>query len=206
MRRVDFAGIPPVIAMAAILAASCGTNEKEKARKDDDSREARPSRSAGITELRRELRDAEAALSASGPKLWSLDHRGDAPGPLPSPDRLPMPSDWAVDADKALALGKATGRPVLIDFGASWCAACQELERKTFTDEEFRAKAKRFIPVRVDLTEDEEDSPANKAARVRWNIKGLPLVLVLDSKGAEVARIEAFIEPRDLLAKMERVE
>ncbi|MCA9583673.1 MAG: thioredoxin family protein, partial [Myxococcales bacterium] len=41
---------------------------------------------------------------------------------------------WLHDYEEATTLAQATGRPLLVDFGASWCAACGELDRDTFSD------------------------------------------------------------------------
>jgi hypothetical protein len=51
----------------------------------------------------------------------------------------------------------------MVDFGASWCDACKELERKTFDDPRVVREGDRFIPVRIDLSpgqaNDEKRAP-----------------------------------------------
>jgi thiol:disulfide interchange protein DsbD len=41
---------------------------------------------------------------------------------------------WMEDYASAKQLAEQSSRPLLIDFGASWCGACGELERHTFSD------------------------------------------------------------------------
>jgi len=38
---------------------------------------------------------------------------------------------------------------MLVDFGADWCGACQELERDVLSDPRVVSEARRFVTVRV---------------------------------------------------------
>ncbi|MBP7866332.1 MAG: thioredoxin family protein [Acidobacteria bacterium] len=83
---------------------------------------------------------------------------------------------WRHDLDAALAEGAKTGKPVLVDFGASWCAACKELEKYTFSDDRVRKELEGYITVKVDMTDS--GTPENQALARRFGIRGLPVVLV----------------------------
>ena len=82
--------------------------------------------------------------------------------------------------------------------------AGKELEHKTFPDKEVIKAGGRFVAVKIDLTDDED--PTNAAIKKKYNIQGLPAVLLLDSSGTEVKRITEFVEPKVFLAALEQVK
>jgi len=99
---------------------------------------------------------------------------------------------WMTDENVALAKAKAEGRPMLIDFGAEWCPACKELEHETFPDANVRREAQRFVALRADLTDDDDEKV--KALRKKYGIDGLPVVILLDAEGKEVVRFNEFVK------------
>jgi thiol:disulfide interchange protein DsbD len=94
---------------------------------------------------------------------------------------------------------------MLIDFGASWCGACKELEERTFPDPRVREQGKRFVALHVDATDD--DNPDVSDVRQKYHAtEGLPVVLLFDSKGIEVVRFTEFVPPDRLAAAMRTVQ
>lgn len=114
---------------------------------------------------------------------------------------------WVEDIDVGRQTARAQGRPMLVDFGASWCGACGELERFTFSDPRVVAatRDRDVVPVHVDLSPG-KDTPKNKAALASYKQQGLPLVVLHRADGSEAARITGFVEPEEFLEILSKID
>lgn len=140
------------------------------------------------------------ASAGNGQGADVLVHEGEVRGDLPE---LAMPSRrgmWRANERKALAEARAQGRGVVIDFWAEWCDSCWRLERETYAEPELRrAMLEQFVPVRIDVT---EETRANREQLQRYAIVSLPTVLVLDSHGRVVDRIDEFLSSEAFLQRL----
>lgn len=75
----------------------------------------------------------------------------------------------------ALAAAKATNKPLLIIFGATWCHWCSELKNKTLKDAEVKKVLAKFIVYECDT--DKERDIASK-----FGITSLPNYKILNDK------------------------
>lgn len=112
---------------------------------------------------------------------------------------------WEHSEETAAARARAEKRPMLIDFTATWCGACQELAKDTFADPRVQARAveANFIAVKVDATND--DDPQVDKIKDKYRVKGLPTVVIYDSTGAERKRFTEFVGPEPFLKAIENV-
>jgi thiol:disulfide interchange protein DsbD len=110
---------------------------------------------------------------------------------------------WIQSETEGRAKATAQNKPVLVDFGATWCTACKELEHNTFPNPGVRTEAQRFIAIHVDATDD--DAPDTKRLQEKYKVIGLPTVIMLDNAGNEVARFNEYVPPEKFLAAMKKV-
>lgn len=108
---------------------------------------------------------------------------------------------WIPYSESVLAQAKAENQPVILDFMAEWCAACLELEEKTYTHPEFIELSKQFKLVKIDAT---EDLPEVKQILEKYKIKGLPTVMFINKKGDILSELTftQFLDWKDLKPKM----
>lgn len=111
---------------------------------------------------------------------------------------------WGDDYHAALARAQTEQRPLLVDFGASWCGACKELEQRTFSDPRVVREGSRFVPVRVDLSPG-KDSPEKRQVLASYASRGLPLVVLHKPTGEIASKVTSFVEPDDFLELMRAV-
>lgn len=81
------------------------------------------------------------------------------------------------DLARALQAAKADGRPVFVDFYATWCKNCSAMEHTTFASSAVKAKLQEFHEVRLQ-TEHPNQSPA-KEVLDHFKVMGLPSFVVL---------------------------
>lgn len=90
--------------------------------------------------------------------------------------------DGRTNAGFADVLGQARsdGKPVFIDFTASWCKNCAVMEKTTFKDGAVKLALADFVVVKY-VAEDPEN-PNTKAVMRHFGAQGLPTLVLLEAK------------------------
>jgi thioredoxin-related protein len=101
---------------------------------------------------------------------------------------------WETDFELAKKRAKEENKSILIDFtGSDWCGWCIKLNKEVFSTPEFQEyAAKKLIMVELDFPKKKE-LPAklkeqNEKLQEEYKIEGFPTVILLNSRGKEVAR------------------
>lgn len=114
--------------------------------------------------------------------------------------------EWIEDYETAVALAEEESRPMLVDFGADWCGACNELEHGAMSDPRVVIEAERFVRVRIDLSADEATPERWALVNETYDAAGLPLVVMHGSDGEESRRITGNVSADEFLAALQSVE
>ncbi|WP_290676073.1 protein-disulfide reductase DsbD [Aquabacterium sp.] len=107
------------------------------------------------------------------------------------------------ELDAALALAKAQGKPVMLDFYADWCTSCLEMERETFSDPQVQAHLKGAVVLQADVTVNTAD---DRALLQRFKLFGPPGIIFFDAQGQErtAAQVVGFQKPQDFLRSLQQ--
>ncbi len=94
------------------------------------------------------------------------------------------------------------GKPVFIDFTATWCLPCKELEIKTFSDPGVRQAFEKWVLLKADLTQY-SSGPVEELKKT-YGIEGVPTLIFIGVDGQERKNLRAvgFIPSGDLLQKI----
>lgn len=112
--------------------------------------------------------------------------------------------EWLHDEGAAVALAQREGRPLIVDFWAEWCVACKELDKHVWSDPRVRAKASRFVALKLDGT---DDSAAFQALSAKYGVLGLPTVVFVDPRGRESpARVVGAVTADEMLKYLEATD
>lgn len=102
---------------------------------------------------------------------------------------------WLIDFEAAKKKAEAENKDLLVDFtGSDWCGWCIKLVDEVFKHEPFKAGvADKFVLVELDFPKDKSKMSAetiaqNKDLQKKYQIKGFPTILLLDSKGRPFAQ------------------
>ena len=104
----------------------------------------------------------------------------------------------------ARSLEATRGKPVMVDFTATWCIPCKELETRTFSDRKVAAELGRFARIKADVTQSNE---ANAALMRQYGVVGPPTVIFLDANGRELRdlRLIGYEPPARFLERLKQI-
>jgi thiol:disulfide interchange protein DsbD len=108
------------------------------------------------------------------------------------------------EIEEAMTRSRQQGKPVILDFYATWCTDCVRMEKTTFNDPRVREALKRFTLLQADVTANDE---AASAIKKRFGVFGPPALLLFGANGEEKKdlRFYGYRNVEEFLALLGRV-
>jgi len=116
---------------------------------------------------------------------------GDARAPIGGEVR------WHSSLPDGMKAAREVKKPLMVDFFSDRCGWCKVLDQKTYTDQEVRRCAERFVSVKIDLGK-------NPGAASQYRVTGLPMVLFMNFDGEVIHSVIGFRPPGPFLVEMQK--
>jgi uncharacterized protein YyaL (SSP411 family) len=93
--------------------------------------------------------------------------------------------EWFALSPSAFALARRSGKPLLIELGASWCPFCAAMDTDSYSDPKVAAFLNdNYVAVRVDFDEQPELAHKLELAQARAKLpSGFPLTMLVTPDG-----------------------
>ena len=106
--------------------------------------------------------------------------------------------------ESLLGQAREAGQPVMVDFTASWCAACQEMEAYTFPDGAVIEALTPFLLLRADISANDAD---DKALLAYFSSYGAPTIAFFSRSGTRLDgyKLVRYVEADEFAAHVAEV-
>lgn len=99
---------------------------------------------------------------------------------------------WRTSLPSALKEAKKSGKPVFVDFSATWCGPCQDMKKETFKNAKVIAELKKWVAVDIDTDKQEK-------VAAKYKVDAMPTLVVVKPSGAVVSKAVGYQSAGDLL-------
>jgi thiol:disulfide interchange protein len=114
----------------------------------------------------------------------------------------PAGNPWLDNESVAFEDARASGRHVVVVFGADWCLPCKKIDQIMNGDIVFGLLSESFVPLHFDITELSEH---DEALQAKYRVPALPAVIFVGADGRELGRWKNNLSARGLIAAMQSV-
>lgn len=104
---------------------------------------------------------------------------------------------WTASFSEGVRQAKAQGKPLMVDFFATWCGPCKMMDQKTYTDAAVQSELANWISVRVDVDRDPRLSQ-------QYKIKSIPTTVLFTADGKPISSTSGFMPPKEFISLLSK--
>ena len=108
--------------------------------------------------------------------------------------------------DEELAKAKSAGKPVILDYFATWCTDCRRMEKATFNNPQVqKIMQEKFVSLQVDVTDP--NNADTESIKKRFKVFGPPAMLFFDKNGKPRKDLNfyGFKKPDEFIATLDKI-
>lgn len=102
---------------------------------------------------------------------------------------------WKTSMQQAQQEAKRTGKPILVEFHATWCAVCKQLAAQTLSKPAVVRESQKWVPVQVDVDK------APQLAR-KYLVSSTPTVAFVRPDGSLYGGFVGFLDSGEMVRGM----
>ena len=104
----------------------------------------------------------------------------------------PSESTWVRSYATGLKEAQQAGKPVLLDFTATWCPPCREMEKNVWPDPFVKEAMAKFVCVSVDVDKD-------PGTAMKYGANSIPLIVLTDPWGNPISKHTGYLRAPELV-------
>ena len=112
---------------------------------------------------------------------------------------------WNRSLEEGLINQKTNKKDIIIYFGASWCAPCKIMEKKTFSSSKFIKYSKNFEMIKIydDFKKgDKTNYDYYNSTKEKFNIEAIPTFLLIKRNKNQCTISGAYYDPEELIKQL----
>jgi len=113
--------------------------------------------------------------------------------------------NWVYDIEAGIATAKTENKLLMVEFMATWCPPCKEMEATTFINKNVVEIASKFVTVRIDVDHQGEVANSYNCNAGKYGGVGIPNILFMDHQKNRIKHIIGYKTPEQLTAVMDSV-